>query len=106
MNDQLRAEADAYLQRYIDSGWQLDHLLMSRGGAVSPGDPAVWIWVGGTLFKDRAGDECIRLKKHQIGVALYYKDGRAESAVFDVRELWRDIVDPQPKQLSFLDLVS
>lgn len=106
MTDQLRAEAENFIRGYIQNGWNLEMFLDSHQVSVCPGDPTVWIYRFNTMYKDRAGDERVKLKRHEMGVVLHFKDGHSESAIFDYRQLWRDIVDPQPKQLSFLDLIS
>lgn len=91
------------LKRYIERGWELDAFLSIHLGQVSPAvndQPAIWLTCGGILFPQRDGGEGIRLKKHQIGVAFYWPDGRAEHGIFDARKLWEEIVDPKPVQLS------
>lgn len=104
----LETVAVDLIRPHIERGWALDVFLKSHTLSVNPPTavmPAsVWVYVGGWLFKDKAGDERIKLKSHQIGVAFYWRDGRNEHAIFDARRLWEEIVNPKPVQLE-LELV-
>lgn len=102
------AEAVAFIRKYIDWGWTLEAFLAARKVEFYPGAgtlPTIWIVVGRWLYLDAAGDKCIRLKPHEIGVAFHYRDGVAEvdghnqHVIFNVRRLWDDILNPKPVQL-------
>lgn len=99
----LHTTATDYLRRHIERGCQLTALLVAHPCAMTPSTdttPSVWVKVGGLMFADPAGDERVKLKLYQIGVAFYWRDGRNEHAVFDARQLWDDIVNPKPVQLA------
>lgn len=94
--------ANDVLHRHIASGWTLESFLDSHTAWISPprdGQPSTWITLGGTLYPDKDGGDGIKLKRHQIGVAFYYADCTSAHAIFDVRELWEEIVNPKPTQL-------
>lgn len=92
------------LKRSQENGWKLEQLIgKTLSCSVSPGDPVMYVYRGNRMYLDRAGDVPIKLKAYQMGVVFLWRDGRAEHAIFDIRELWDDIVNPKPKQLSFWD---
>lgn len=97
------AEAVAFIRGYIDWGWTLEAFLAARKVEFYPGAgtlPTIWIIVGRWLYLDAAGDKCIRLKPHEIGVAFHDKSGHNQHAIFDARRLWDDILNPKPVQLT------
>jgi len=100
--NQLEAAAMAFIRRHVESSWTLEAFTARQRCEVIParnGQPSVWVMVGGRLSPTHDGGKCIRLRPHQIGVAFYWPGGRDEYAVFDVRRLWDDIVNPKPVQL-------
>ena len=100
----LQATATDYLRQHIARGWPLDKFLAGHPCEATPSTadtPSIWIKVGGCMFADPRGDEPVKLKPYQIGVAFYWRDGHNEHAVYDARRLWDDIVNPKPVQLSF-----
>lgn len=95
--------ANDVLRRHIASGFTLESLIDSHTAWISPphdGHPSTWITLGGTLYPDKDGGQGIKLKRHQLGVAFYYADRTSAHAIFDVRELWEEIVNPKPTQLA------
>lgn len=98
---ELRAAAEAQLKISQQNGWMLEQMLgRIHAGSISPGDPDTYIYWGNSMYLDRAGDAPLKLKAYQMGVVFFWHDGRTEHAVFDMRELWDDLVNPKPKQLS------
>lgn len=81
------------LERFVAEGWRIEALPVESGtGQLMIG--------GGMLFPTRdGGDNGIKLNTHQIGVVFYWKNGQAAHGVFDVRELWDEIVYPPLEQL-------
>jgi|CXWL01.1.fsa_nt_gi hypothetical protein len=100
----LREVAFEVINRHYEAGYTLDNLTRTIVGTCSPADdekPAVWTNLGaGYLFGQRDGGERIKLKYGQIGVAFYWKDGRCEHGIFDVKELWEEVTGVRAVQLS------
>lgn len=102
MSDQLREKAIEEIKGYIANGWNLKMFLGSSPVSFEPGDPVTRIYVNTTVTM---GDHSVKLKRHEMAVCFYYKDGRFESEIFDYRKLWREIENPQPVQLKLFDEV-
>ncbi len=92
---------------YLHDCESLDCVLAKWRSFVLPApDKATWITVnGGWLFPDPAGEERIRIKQGKLGIAFYWKDGRREHAVFDIRDLWDEMTNPRPQQLELWAMV-
>jgi hypothetical protein len=98
--DALKREAMQSIAPYAKRGDPLEWYLKGKPGGACPGDPAIWYAVGSCLFENRDGTGArIELKRDEIGVIFYYRDGRSSYAVFSVPVIWDDIVNPKPEQL-------
>lgn len=100
--------AIAYIEHAIEFGHGLDSQLNHWQAQVHPdrGEGQVWINVaGGYLYIHLGGSERVKVKAHQIGVAIYQKDVPGVHEIFDLRELWKEVVNPKPKQLELWGMV-
>lgn len=100
--------AVAYIEHAIEFGVALEGLINHWQAQVHPdrGEGQVWINVaGGALFLNLGSTQRVKVKAHQIGVAIYKKDAPGEHEIFDLRELWEDVVNPKPKQLELWEMV-
>lgn len=96
-----------WLRSHRDAGRTLDDILHSHEGGGGPqcGDnPAYHYQINGAYLFRHTGAS-IKLKAGQIGVDLAWDDRRQDTGVFSIRELWREIAHPMPKQLSLFDEV-
>jgi hypothetical protein len=95
-----------WIRRHIKTGYQLSSLLDYHGGGGSPHslNPSFSYALNGCplFFNDDAAPKTV--KYGCIGVALFFADGRKEVAEFSIRELWNEIANFQPKQLSLFDM--
>jgi|ERR1041384_4078217 hypothetical protein len=83
---------------YIKHGRTLEELLSESSGYGSPGGngkPQKDIVLNfGYLWPSRDAERGINIRRGQIGVALYWDDGRNEHGIFSVRELWEEMNRP------------
>jgi len=101
--------AIACIQHAIEHGQTVEGLLRTWQCGCEPdlGDGSVWINIaGGRLYPNKESSENIKVKPFQIGVSIYRKDGNNAYGIFDVREIWEELINPKPKQLSLFEVMS
>ena len=99
----LRDAAVAVLKGRFAAGCHLDDVMASRLRTVSPAEddcPAIYTVIGpGQLYTRRDGSAERHVKADEMGVACFFSDGRAMNDVFDLRELWNEVLTGQ-RQMS------
>lgn len=97
-----------HLRDMFEKKWSLDSVLTCHSGGGGPAYknwPSHWYAMNGMVLFSHGDSPNIRTKYGQIGVDLCYDDGHVERGLFRIRELWREIAHPMPKQLSLFDEV-
>lgn len=105
MNDAREFALD-HLRTMFEQRWSLDSVLGCHSGGGGPAYkdwPSHWYAMNGMRLFSHGDSPSVLVKKGQIGVDLCWSDGHTERGMFSIRELWREIAHPMPKQLSLFD---
>jgi len=98
----LKEMAEQLLIQWNETGLPVDSLIGKWKSFVDRDTEGAVRWInigGGSLFPDPQTDEQIKIKPYQIGIAIHRKGGVSEYGVYNIPELWDDIVNPKPVQL-------
>ena len=89
-------------ERHHHYGYTLKGFLKCHSGGGSPKQgnrPVIqWVMNNSNLHWSDMDREPIHVQYGQIGVLLKWAEDREEYAIFDIRELWAEVVNPQPIQ--------